>query len=211
MNKINKEKQKKIKRQEEKKKEEKVVQETNEQSKFEKILYRTIVILGLVAIVAIILGTIITGSDKKKIANKYDSLTEDNVFETIKYKDLVEKIKNKETFQLLLISDLYSDADYFIYCVDDILKQINKKNELDETIYIIDPLQLDNDEVKLFKDVDKDMIKSANLIYYSYSESTVVDESVDENSTIRYNLSDFDGNYYNLLVKYLKDCYEREE
>lgn len=206
---MNKEKLKKIKREQENQKNKKQNNEpVEEQSKFEKILYRLILIIGVGLILVIILGTIITGGDKQKIANKYKSLTKDNVFETIKYKELVEKINNKEKFQLLLISDYYQDADYYIYCVDAIVKEINEKNGTEEKIYIIDPLYLDNQEKKLFTEVDKDILKTPNLILYEHTDSTVVDNSVDGNSTIRYFVSEYENNYYNLLVKYLLDCYE---
>ena len=38
--------------------------------------------------------------------------------------DEQEKINNKETFQVLLINNQQEDADYYIYCVDYMMKSV---------------------------------------------------------------------------------------
>lgn len=199
-----------------------------EMSKGEKLFFRILFGVGALLIVLIIIFSIGTGGDKNILARKYNSITNENVFDMIDYDDLMEKINNKETFQVLVINSKQTDANYYIYCVNEIIMQTNAQNKLESdsnndlendsenkdyseiVIYVLDPANLDKDEEKLFKEIDKSILTEPSLVQFGYDEDTIGDKSVEFNSTDRYFIDDFSGNCWNLLVKYFDDCYNVE-
>ena len=101
-------------------------QPKEEMSKFEKIFVYSVVSLAVILLIIVIIANIGTGGDKNVLARKYPSLSSDNVFEIIDMKELKTKINNKEKFQVLFINKGQHDADYYIYCVDDIAKTLTQ-------------------------------------------------------------------------------------
>lgn len=181
-------------------------------SKFEKIFVSCVLGLGLIFLIIVIIVSIGTGGDKNIIARKFPTLDKDNVFELVEIKDVKQKINNKENFQLLLINKYQEDADYYIYCVDDIIKDLNKSYDRNDVIYVLDSSYLKDEDIDYFRrdlDLEKAIIENPSLIYFAYDEKVVNNEhSVDRNSTDRYNVDKFENNYFNLLVKYFYDSYE---
>lgn len=181
--------------------------EKEELSKGEKIFHYVTILIGLIVIMIIFASIIFGGGDKSIIANRFDSLSKDHVFLNIDYDELQEKINNKETFQVLLINNQQEDADYYIYCVDYMMKSVNEELETNEEIFILNPKSLSNDEDDLFIDIDKDILKSPNIINFYHGEDVLPDHSIDGNSSTRYSLDDYSNNYFSLLAKYFNDCY----
>ncbi len=62
-------------------------------TKTEKIIGYVLVGVAVLAILLIIIITLLTGSEKNKIAKRFDSLTKDNVFTYVTYDKLQEKVK----------------------------------------------------------------------------------------------------------------------
>jgi len=192
-------------------KETKEVVEKEPLSKGEKIFHTILFSVGGLLILLIIIFSIGTGGDKNMIARKYNSITNENVFAMLDYEELVAKIDNKETFQVLVINNKQHEANYYIYCVNEIVTQINEENiknstSEEQTIYVLDPAYLEKEEQKIFKEIDKSILEEPSLVLFGHNEDTIGDKSVEFNSTDRYFIEDFSGNSWNLLVKYFKDC-----
>ena len=198
-----------------------------EMTKGEKLFFKILFGIGALLIVLIIIFSIGTGGDKNMIARKYNSITNENVFDMIDYDDLIEKIENKETFQVLVINNKQKGANDYIYYVNEIIRQTNEENnlnvedneeslesdEIDKTessqeivIYVLDPVYLDKDEEKIFKEIDKSILLEPSLVQFGHNEDTIGDKSVEFNSTDRYCVEDFGGRYWSLLIKYFNDC-----
>lgn len=186
-------------------------QPKEEMSKFEKIFVYSVVSLAVILLIIVIIANIGTGGDKNVLARKYPSLSSDNVFEIIDMKELKTKINNKEKFQVLFINKGQHDADYYIYCVDDIAKTLKGENEEVTTIYVLDSSYLKDEDksyLRIDLDLEKVIYEEPNLIMFNYDNnvSDKINHSVDRNSTDRYDVEKYNGNYWSLLVKYFRDC-----
>lgn len=186
-------------------------QPKEEMSKFEKIFVYSVVSLAVILLIIVIIANIGTGGDKNVLARKYPSLNSDNVFEIIDMKELKTKINNKEKFQVLFINKGQHDADYYIYCVDDIAKTLKGENEEETTIYVLDSSYLKDEDksyLRIDLDLEKVIYEEPSLIMFNYDNnvSDKINHSVDRNSTDRYDVEKYNGNYWSLLVKYFRDC-----
>ena len=122
-----------------------------EKSKVEKIVTYVIYGVVVVLITLVIALSINCNGDAGRIAKKYSSLDVDNVFEYIKFDELNEKIENGETFYVLLISTQLDDADYYIFCVNQIVKMMQSENiEGIDKIYLFDTYDLEDEDSKAF-------------------------------------------------------------
>ena len=74
-------------------------------TKTEKIIGYVLVGVAVLAILLIIIISLLTGSEKNKIAKRFDSLTKDNVFTYVTYEKLQEKVQNGEEFEVVLVDD----------------------------------------------------------------------------------------------------------
>lgn len=176
---------------------------TTGKSKVEKIVSYIIYAVGAVLIILVIALSINCHGDAGRIAKKYKSLDVDNVFEYIKFDELNEKINNGESFHVLLINTTLDDADYYIFCVNQIAKKMQEANEeFDETIYVFDTYKLKDEEIRFFKDIKYNILKSPNLVYY---EQGIEDHSVVVDTTIFYDVSDYYGNQYYLIFEYFSN------
>lgn len=186
-------------------------QPKEEMSKFEKIFVYSVVGLAVILLIIVIIANVGTGGDKNVLARKYPSLTSDNVFEIIDIDDLKTKVNNKEKFQVLFINSRQNDADYYIYCVDDIVKTLSKDDNQETTIYVLDSSYLKDEDksyLRIDLDLEKVIYEQPNLILFNYDNnvSDRINHSVDKNSTDRYDVEKYNGNYWSLLVKYFRDC-----
>lgn len=182
-----------------------------EKSKVEKIVTYVIYGVVVVLITLVIALSINCNGDAGRIAKKYSSLDIDNVFEYIKFDELNEKIENGETFYVLLISTQLDDADYYIFCVNQIVKMMQSENiEGIDKIYLFDTYDLEDEEIKFFKNVKYNILKSPNLLYYNNTNSLDT-KSVVESSTVFYDVEEYYNNQYYLIIDYFKDIYTEEE
>ena len=128
-----------------------------EATKTEKIIMYVLIGAAFLAVLLIFIIALASGSEKKKIAKRFDSLSSDNVFTIISYDKLQEKVNNGEEFEVLLINEKQEGANYFIYCVDLIVKQYQNDDNYEEidTIYLLLTDKLKDDERKYFTNIDK--------------------------------------------------------
>lgn len=192
------------------------VVESQPKSKFEKIFISVIFAVAAILIIVVVICNINTGGDKNILARKYKSLKSDNVFEIVTFDEFKTKINNKENFHLVLINSSQKDANYYIYCVDDIVREINKSSEENMAIYVLDSSNLEKKEKSYMRvelELEKEIFDSPNVIMFTYDEDIQVntEHSVDGNSTDRYKLEKYEDNYWNLLVQFFKDCESEEK
>lgn len=175
-----------------------------EATKTEKIVMYVLIGVALLAVLLIFIIAISSGSEKKKIAKRFDSLSSDNVFTLISYEKLQEKVNNGEEFEVLLISDKQEEANYFIYCVDLIVKQYqNDENyEKIDTIYLLLTDKLKEDERKYFTNIDKKLLDAPIMVHY---KTILKDQSVDFDKSNNYRIEEYGNNVCALLQKYFKN------
>lgn len=175
-----------------------------EATKTEKIVMYVLIGVALLAVLLIFIIAISSGSEKKKIAKRFDSLSSDNVFTLISYDKLQEKVNNGEEFEVLLISDKQQEANYFIYCVDLIVKQYQNDENYDQidTIYLLLTDKLKEDERKYFTNIDKKLLDAPIMVHYKTILKT---QSVDFDKSNNYRIEEYGNNVCALLQKYFKN------
>ena len=175
-----------------------------EATKTEKIISYVLIGAAFLAILIIIIFALLSGSEKKKIANRFDSLTKDNVFTVLTYDKLQDKVQNGEEFEVLLISTKQENANYFIYCVDLIVKQYQNDEKYDsvDTIYLLYVDKLDENERKYFTSIDKRILDSPVIVHY---KTMLKQTSVDYDKSNNYRIEEYGGNAFALLQKYFEN------
>ena len=177
-------------------------------TKTEKIISYVLIGAALLAVFLIFLIAILSGGEKQKIAKKFDSLTKDNVFTYVTYEKLQEKVNNGEEFEVLLISDKQENANYFIYCVDLIVKQYqNDENyESVETIFLLNIDKLDENERKYFTNIDKRILNEPVVVHY---KKMLKAQSVDYDKSNNYRIDEYGNNVFALLQKYFESNFSK--
>ena len=184
-------------------------------SKVEKMIYSIIMIVAMVAIVVIVLIYIPWGGEKECIARKYKVISKDNVYQYIEFDELRSKIQNGDEFHVLLVNKSQANYDDYVFYVDYIVKAFNEDSDSEikiDTIYLFDTTNLSKekyaDQVKyLKKNIDKNILDNPNVVYY---HKTINDYSADVNTTGRYDLSNYSGNIWKMIITYFYDCYAEE-
>ena len=178
-------------------------------TKTEKIISYILIGAALIAILLIIIIAISTGGEKQKIARKFDSLTKDNVYTYISYEKLQEKVNNGEEFEVLLISDKQENANYFIYCVDLIVKQYQNDDNYnsEDTIFLLNIDKLDESEQKYFKNIDKRILDEPVIVHY---KTMLKKQSVDYDKSNNYRIDEYGNNVFALLQKYFENNFTKK-
>ena len=160
-------------------------------TKTEKIIAYILVGVAVLAILLIIIISLLTGSEKNKI---------DNVYTYITYDNLQEKVQNGEEFEVVLVDDRNSNANYFVYCVDLIVKQYqNDENyDSDEVIYLLITNNLKENERKYFTNIDKRLLDEPIIIHY---KTILKAQSVDFDNSNNYRIDAYGTNFFALLQK----------
>lgn len=187
-----------------------IAQIQDTQSRSEKIFTYILCGAAAIAIILIVIFSVLNGGEKTKIANKFDSLTKENVYEYITYSELQKKVENGDDFEVVLVDKNLENAKYFVYCVDLIVKDYQETGEYDvpETIYLLLTSKLSEEEQKYFTDINRKILKQPNVIHFS---TTIKDYSVDIDSTSIYKLDEYGNNYFALLQKYFENNFEKLE
>lgn len=102
-------------------------------SQSEKKFIWIVFALMMVAIVVVILVNIPWGGDKAKIAKAYDSLTRDNVFETITVDELKDIAEDNGDFYVVFASPNITDVNQFMYEVN----YEAKANNVEKVYYVL--------------------------------------------------------------------------
>ena len=175
-----------------------------EATKTEKIIMYILIGAAFLAVLLIFIIAISSGSEKKKIAKRFDSLSDDNVFTLVTYEKLQEKVNNGEEFEVLLIDETQEGANYFIYCVDLIVKQYQNNEEYEkiDTIYLLLTDKLKDDERKYFTNIDKRLLDSPIMVHY---KTILKAQSVDYDKSNNYRIEEYGNNAYALLQKYFEN------
>ena len=157
--------------------------------------------VGIIAILLVILLSIPWGGDKKAIMKEYDSLNrKDHVFVSINYKELMDKIKKGETFQVYIGSNEIENANQFVFETNKLAKQFNVK-----TVYYLRLNKLSNDEITKIK-IESDMeISFPTLIYW---EGDGTEKSVPYHISSLKDPNYYDNNWLTLLTEYFEQCYK---
>lgn len=176
---------------------------TNDKSKLEKIVSWVIYAVSAVLIILVIALGVNCHGDAGKIAKKYPSLDVENVFEYLEFDELKTKIDNGDDFHVLLINTTLEDANYYIFCVNQIVLKMQETEEYDlDVVYVFDTYKIKDEETKFFKDIKYNILKTPNLVHY---QKTIENYSVLVNSTIFYRIKDYHNNQYYLLMDYFKN------
>ena len=178
-------------------------------TKTEKIVSYVLVGAAILAVLLIFLIAILSGGEKQKIAKKFDSLTKDNVFTYVTYEKLQEKVNNGEEFEVLLISDKQENANYFIYCVDLIVKQYQSDENYEsvETIFLLNIDKLDESERKYFTNIDKRILNEPVIVHY---KTMLKAQSVDYDKSNNYRIDEYGNNVFALLQKYFENNFSKK-
>ena len=169
-----------------------------QETRAEKIFYRIVVILGLLAILVIVLVNIPWGGDSAKIAKKYEYLNKgEHVFVTLKEDELKKKIENGDSFQLYIGREDLENVDYFVYYANELAEEY-KVSE----IYYLDTKKISSETLLYLRQnsIDELSIEVPNLIFYVNGKASRISGAEDFDKY-------YGSNYYLLLKNYFENCY----
>ena len=175
-----------------------------EATKTEKIVAYALGGAAALAILLIIIFALLSGGEKQKIAKRYDSLTKDNVFSMVTYEKFQEKVQNGEDFEVVLVSDKDPNTNYFVYCVDLIVKQYksNDNYDISDEILILNIDKLDESERKFFTNIDKRLLNQPVIVHF---KKMLKSQSVDYDKSNNYLIDEYGNNVFPLLQKYFEN------
>ena len=181
-----------------------------EPTKVEKIVTYVLIGAALLAVLLIFIFALLSGGEKQKIARRYDSLTKDNVYTLVSYDKFQEKIQNGEDFEVVLVSDKKESTNYFVYCVDIIVKQYKSSEEYDihDEIFLLNIDKLSDDERKFFTNIDKRLLDEPVIVHF---KKMLKSQSVDFDKSNNYHLEEYGNNVFALLQKYFANNYGNNE
>jgi hypothetical protein len=169
-------------------------------NKNEKRFTLILVVVAFLAIVAVIMFNIPWGGDKAAINKEYDSIeSNDHVFETITFENLIKKIQNNETFQVYVGSGELPQAETFVY----VTNKLAKERGID-TIYYLRYLDLSTSEWLEIQTLSSTEMSVPTLIYWVEDET----ESVPPFISGLKNFEDYNHNWSILLTEYFDECYQ---
>lgn len=170
---------------------------------FEKKLTKIMLILGAVAIVAVILIFFPWGGEKGKIRGEYDFLeNNDHVFTYITMDEIKTNIDNGKSFQLYLGNETLNNVNYFVYYVNQLAKSNNE-----EVVYYLDFFDMSIDDLTYIRSKSSVEVETSvpTMIYFKQDIVENISKAFDI-SCIR-NLKDYESNYWLLLEDYFRNCY----
>lgn len=170
---------------------------------FEKKLTKIMLILGAVAIVAVILIFFPWGGEKGKIRGEYDFLeNNDHVFTYITMDEIKTNIDNGKSFQLYLGNETLNNVNYFVYYVNQLAKSNNE-----EVVYYLDFVDMSIDDLTYIRAKSSVEVDASvpTMIYFKQDIVENISKAFDI-SCIR-NLKDYESNYWLLLEDYFRNCY----
>ena len=174
-----------------------------EATKTEKIVSYILIGAALLAVLLIFIFALLSGGEKNKIARRYNSLTKDNVFTLVTYDKFQEKVQNGDDFEVVLVSEKQEGTNYFVYCVDMIVKQYKSSVEYDisDEIFLLNIDKLSDDERKFFTNIDKRLLNDPIIVHF---KPILKAQSVDYDKSNNYHLDEYGNNVFALLQKYFE-------
>jgi hypothetical protein len=169
------------------------------EKKFTYILFA----IAAAAILIVVLVSIPWGGDKGRINREYESLTSnDHVFVSINFDDVMKKINNNETFQVYVGSSTLPQGEQFVFETNKISKQYGI-----DTVYYLNYAELTDDQITKIKNNSSSETTFPTLIYW------VTDDYKNTSTTVNIsglkNLeADYHSNWSELLTEYFENCYE---
>ena len=179
-----------------------------EATKTEKIVTYVLIGAALLAVLLIFIFALLSGGEKQKIARRYDSLTKDNVYTLVTYEKFQEKVQNGDDFEVVLVSEKQAGTNYFVYCVDMIVKQYKSSEEYDVSgeIFLLNIDKLSDDERKFFTNIDKHLLNDPIIVHF---KPILKAQSVDFDKSNNYHLDEYGNNVFALLQKYFENNFEK--
>ena len=179
-----------------------------EATKTEKIVTYVLIGAALLAVLLIFIFALLSGGEKQKIARRYDSLTKDNVYTLVTYEKFQEKVQNGDDFEVVLVSEKQAGTNYFVYCVDMIVKQYKSSEEYDVSgeIFLLNIDKLSDDERKFFTNIDKRLLNDPIIVHF---KPILKAQSVDFDKSNNYHLDEYGNNVFALLQKYFENNFEK--
>ncbi|HHZ12204.1 MAG TPA: hypothetical protein GYA05_05780 [Acholeplasmataceae bacterium] len=166
----------------------------------EKKLTLIVAAVAFLAILVVILFNIPWGGDKAKIKKEYESLeSNDHVFVSITYQELIRKIENNETFQLYIGSGDLPQANHFVY----VANELAKERGIDK-IYYLRSSELSSLELDDIKGRSSHQLSLPTLMYWISDET----ESVAPFISSLKKFEDYHRNWSILLSEYFEECYQ---
>ena len=177
-------------------------------TKTEKIVTYVLIGAALLAVLLIFIFALLSGGEKQKIARRYDSLTKDNVYTLVTYDKFQEKVQNGDDFEVVLVSEKQAGTNYFVYCVDMIVKQYKSSEEYDVSgeIFLLNVDKLSDDERKFFTNIDKRLLNDPIIVHF---KPILKAQSVDFDKSNNYHLDEYGNNVFALLQKYFENNFEK--
>lgn len=167
-----------------------------EETRAEKIFYKIVVLLGIVAILIIVLVNVPWGGDKTKIKKEYEYLEKDHVYISIKVDEVKERLESKESFHLYIGNNDITDSGYFVYYANQLAEKYNIKE-----IYYLNNEKLNDDDILFLKEntISSLSMDTPNLIYFEEGSAKRISSAED--------FDEFYGsNYWLLLEDYFENC-----
>lgn len=190
------------------------IRQEMETTPIERKIMSIIGIVAIIGIIIIVLFNIPWGGEKERIARKYN-IDKDNVFEYIEFDELREKIINCEEFHVLFVDKSQENALDYVFYTDLVVKSMNEDPEIPEikTVYLFNTVNLSKekykDQAKYIKDhVEKNVLSTPNLVYFK--KPLARDYSTANNTTSRYQLSEYSNNVWRMVLDYFYNCYEED-
>ena len=170
-------------------------------TKAEKIFRAVVYTLGIIAVIIVLVIFIPKGGKKDKLIEEFPYLEENHIVEEIDFESFKEKLATDEKFQLIIGNNTLEDATYYVVYSNELLKEYNV-----EKLYYINTLNLSKNEKNYFKQnlgLTNSIFDDMNLIYF--------EDGIIISQTFTGDLEE-EGNCWDQLVKYFKECYgELEE
>lgn len=165
-------------------------------TKGEKIFYSIVSALGVIAVIIVLIVLIPKGGKKDKLVQEYPYLEENHIVEQIDFEEFKNKLSNDEKFQLIIGNNTLEDATYYVVYSNELLKEYKV-----DKLYYINTLDLSKSEKNYFKQdlgLTNSIFDEMNLIYF--------EDGMISSQTFTGDLEE-EGNCWDQLVKYFKECY----
>lgn len=165
-------------------------------TKGEKIFYSVISALGVIAIIIVLIVLIPKGGKKDKLIQQFPYLEENHIVEEISFNDFKDKLSSEKKFQLIIGNNTLEDATYYVVYSNELLKEYDI-----EKLYYINTLDLSKNGKNYFKQelgLTNSIFEEMNLIYF--------EDGMITSQTFTGDLEE-EGNCWDQLVKYFKECY----
>ena len=170
-------------------------------TKAEKIFTSIIVTLGVIAAIIVLIVVVPKEGKKDPVVQQFPYLEENHIVEEIEFNEFKSLLSSEDEFQLIIGHSSLEDATYYVVYSNELLKAYGV-----EKLYYINSSELSKTEKNYFKQelgLTNTIFEEMNLIYFV--DGIIASQTFTGDLVI-------EGNCWDQLVKYFKECYgELEE